>query len=347
MPTHDAIAHPRLDAATHDGIMTALPRIYLTREAERLGTARELRALFYRGHLIRIATGAYVDSTAWAELDDDAKYRLRVRAAAMISSPAAQFSHDSAAALWMLPSLGPWSPRAHELVDRSAGGSSRVGIARHALGLDPDAIVIDGVLTTSLARTLVDVGASNSLARAVAMIDDGMRIPRAGHPRRLLVPVPPTAFDLLACLDRLSPYRGATRARRAIAFARAESDSPLESFARVQFAALGYPEPELQVRFEDEAGVIGYADFYWRELGLIVEADGEKKYGDDREFQTALSLRDILLAEKAREDRMRRQCRAFSRIGWRLTSDRRALAAFLRPHGLEDRSRGGFGGARR
>jgi hypothetical protein len=122
-------------------------------------------------------------------------------------------------------------------------------------------------------------------------------------------------------------------------FASALAASPGESFARVQFLALGYPEPELQVEFFDELGFAGEVDFYFRELDLIVEFDGRSKYGPDREFQQDLSLEQMLLKEKDREDRLRRLVRSFARINWTLVADRRALANHLRPHGLIEKGR--------
>ncbi|TBN57774.1 hypothetical protein EYE40_10445 [Glaciihabitans arcticus] len=139
---------------------------------------------------------------------------------------------------------------------------------------------------------------------------------------------------ILTELDELLPYRGAVQARRAIEFSTALSGSPGESLGRVQFHALRLPAPELQVEFFDELGSIGFVDFYWRDLGLIGEFDGVSKYGARRLFQTGLTLRDILMREKAREDRLRRVSRGFVRLGWKLVNDRQALAAELRRYGL-------------
>ena len=36
----------------------------------------------------------------------------------------------------------------------------------------------------------------------------------------------------------------------------------------------GLPEPMLQVPFYDYEGLIGIVDMYWKELGVIGEADG-------------------------------------------------------------------------
>ena len=306
--------------------MTHVPPLFLTREAVRLGSDRQLRRRHADGSLTRLATGVYVETRLFAALTVDDQYRTKVRALALTSNPGIQFSHDSAAALWRLPSIGPWPRVAHEVVGVAAGGTSRVGIRRHAIGLDPAAVELDGLVMTSLARTVIDMASSTSFVRAVAMADHALRIA-------------PEELDLHNALAAREAVRGAVRATSVIDFASPLSESPGESFARVQFLALGYPAPELQVEFFDDQGFAGEVDFYFPELDLIVEFDGQSKYGPHRHYQQELTLEQILLKEKDREDRLRRLVRSFARINWALTADRRALANHLRPHGLQERGR--------
>ena len=101
----------------------------------------------------------------------------------------------------------------------------------------------------------------------------------------------------------------------------------------MQFHALGFPAPELQVPFYDERGFIGCVDFYWRHLGLVGEFDGHVKY------RNAVYLRgrlpeEVVIAEKQREDRIRRVTKGFVRWDWRTAMDRAALAERVRPFGL-------------
>lgn len=149
----------------------------------------------------------------------------------------------------------------------------------------------------------------------------------------------PEGLDLDGAIMSRETSRGMVRAASVIEFSSALAGSPGESFARVQFMALGYPPPELQVTFFDDEGFAGEVDFYFRELDLIVEFDGRSKYGPLRQHQQGLTLEQILLKEKAREDRLRRLVRSFARIDWAMTADRRALANHLRPHGLVERGR--------
>ena len=319
--------------------MSESPELYLTREAVRLLSDRQLRRARERGTVVRLAAGVFVPAAEWAALDLDQRYRTRVRAIALRARLRPQISHDSAAALWRLPSVGPWPSTVHEVIGRNVATSSRVGVTRHARDLDPDCAEIDDTPVTSLARTLVDMSCTTTFVRAVAMVDDGLRAPREGDPRWGW---PRATADLdatLRVLDSLEPYGGSVRARRVLQFATALSGSPGESVARVQFLALGYPAPALQFEFRDEDGFIGFADFYWPALGLAVEFDGRSKYGSERRYQRELSSHQVLMHEKAREDRMRRVVESFARIDWAQVSDRRRLASRLQAFGLKPNRR--------
>ncbi|MCU1514145.1 MAG: hypothetical protein JWO10_1235 [Microbacteriaceae bacterium] len=305
------------------------PTIHLADEYRAIGADRSLRRLAESGQLLRIATGTYVDRAAWTAMDSDHRYRTRVQAAAAVR-PAEQISHDSAAAIWRLPSLTPWPHRVHLLAVTDTGGRSRAGLARHCTGLDPAAEFVDGVLVTSLARTVVDIARGVSYGRAVVMIDHALRWPRA-HEFRFGIP-PVTEEQLLAVLETGSP-RGASRARRAIRFGDAGSQSAAESLSRVQLQALGLPKPQLQREFRDAKGSI-YPDFYFEEWDLACEVDGKGKYGQRRAYQRNLSPELILDAEKDRGDRLRRLVTGVVRWGFAEASDRRALAARLRAHGV-------------
>ncbi|TQL40366.1 hypothetical protein FB562_2699 [Homoserinimonas aerilata] len=308
--------------------------LYLSREARMLGTDRELRARFERGELLRLRPGVYTSATAWARLAGDVRHRLFVRAAAAVSPFGAQFSHESAAALWRLPILGAWPSTAHRLTQPSPGGTSRVGIRHHGLGLDTHPVEIDGVTVTSLTRTLLDMATSTNFMRAVVTIDDGLRPPEKGDFRYGEGVEAPTKEELLDLLRLRLSFRGSARASRAIEFADGRSGSPRESRFRVQCAALRLPAPELQVEFRDEEGLIGYADFFWPHLGLIVEVDGAIKYGAGRRYRQDLTPHELLLREKDREDRMRRVVTDFARPPARILDDRRLLGPYLARHGL-------------
>ena len=331
----DVAAERRTIAATIIELMADLPNLYLTKEAVLLLSDRELRRGRERGTLTRLGAGVYIPAAEWNALDADGKYRARVRAVALRARSTPQFSHDSAAAMWRLPSVGPWPHEAHQLIDAKLATSTRVGVVRHARGMDSRPEQIDGVSVTSLARTLIDVSCTSAFVRAVAMVDDGLRRARKGDPRWGWATSNVDVETLASTLQLLAPYAGSVKAQRVVDFCTDKSGSPGESVARVQFFALGFPPPQLQVEIRDERGSIGYADFYWPELDLVVEFDGRSKYGNSRRYQRNLSPRTILLEEKDREDRMRRVVASFARINWQTTSNRRVLASHLLPFGLK------------
>lgn len=221
----------------------------------------------------------------------------------------------------------------HTLGARATGGRSHGTIAVHSVGSDEPGFTVDGLRVTDLARTLIDVARTTTFARAVGMIDHGLRPPRPGELRFGLEPTPPTAAELHELLDSLLPIAGSTKARKAIDFADARSGSLLESLSRVQLMLLGLPQPELQVPFFDSDGHIGTTDFYWRDLDLIGEADGAHKY-DGENSPSGLPSPVVLKKEKDREDRLRRQVTGFVRWDWDTAYDRNRLAARVEPFGL-------------
>jgi len=312
--------------------MSAPIPLHLSREALLLGSDRELRRAAARGLLTRVGTGAYLPSDVWNGMDRTERYRARVRATAASFSPSTQFSHDSAAVVWGLPSLGPWSDRVHHVVDPPHSGRSRVGCQRHAVGRDSEAVEREGVRITSLARTLFDVSTVTPFVRAVTMADAALAMSAGADRDRL-------HDQLEKLIAELTERRGTTRVRRVVDFADGRSGSVGESFARVQFAALGLPAPSLQRSFTDEHGHIGEVDFYWPELDLIGEFDGWSKYGDARRFQQDLTPSEVLRAEKTREDRLRRVARSLCRLTWDVVADRGRLAAHVRPFGLVSAAR--------
>lgn len=299
-----------------------------------LGSAdRSIRRRFERGELVRVRNGVYLPRETWDQLDFDARYRARVFAAAHAVHYGRQFSHDSAAALWRLPSLGPWSNSLHVSALVAAGDRSPAGLIRHNAQPDPFPVDFSGARVTSLARTVVDIARTEPFARAVCMTDDALRTPEDGDFRFRMAQPAISKDELLAVFDTLGPTWGLARARKVVSFSTGKSGSVGESVSRVNFATLGLPSPELQVPFFDEDGFIGEADFYFPEVDGIGEFDGEVKYRDQRYLRGQLP-HDVLMAEKKREDRMRRVVRSFVRWDWEVATDLRKLSERVATLGL-------------
>mgnify|MGYP001039589302 CR=1 FL=1 len=307
------------------------PTLILAREMSALGMKEELRRWHDRGEVTRLRRGVYVRTSELAPLSADARYRLEIQAVSEIL-PDTQFSRDSAAAMWRLPSLRDWPTLTHASTPPTPGGRSGALVARHAVGLDPNPVEIDGVSVTSLVRTLAEVACDRSFARAVTFLDAGLSTPREGDFR--WGTATPSQGDIAGALDALTGIPGRTRGNAAIEFADGLSQSPGESLSRVQIHALGLPAPELQVSFHDDRGHIGDVDFYWPHLGLVGEFDGDSKYGAHRRFARHLSVQQLVIEEKRREDRLRRVVGGVVRWDWSVALDRRLLASRLASHGL-------------
>ena len=308
--------------------------ILYSRELAALGMDRQLRHWLAKGIVTRIVPGAYVLTAGLAELDVDATFRLRTIALARLY-PHLQFSHDSAAAMWRLPSLGPWPRLSHVSAAPEAGGRSTALFTRHGVGLDPLATSIEGARVSSLPRTLAEVATQRSFGRAVAMLDDGLRA-HDNTEYRYGLPVP-AKDEVLEQLSQLGKVPGFARAAHAVQFADGRSGSVGESLSRVQMLALDVEIPELQVSFYDAAGHIGDVDYFWRERGIAGEFDGNSKYGDARRYAKGLTAQELLIAEKRREDRLRRVVNGVVRWDWSVARDRRELAALLAQHGIVPR----------
>jgi very-short-patch-repair endonuclease len=120
----------------------------------------------------------------------------------------------------------------------------------------PDTTTIRSIPVTQPLFTLVDLAASLEYPRLEAAINEADKLGL----------VDPEAAS--RALDRLPPYPGIARLRR-ILTQHTRTDSDLERrFLRLVKQA-GLPAPETQ------AHVNGHrVDFYWPELGLVVETDG-------------------------------------------------------------------------
>jgi len=293
-----------------------------TRDAERAGVAGdELRAAHAAGALVRVRVDAYTTADRWRQLDGAERHRLRVLAAARrLRTPV--FTHDSAAALWRLPRIGPWPEAVHVSLPHGIGNRSSAGVHRHATrGAVDHVVVLDGVRTTGTARTVVDVARTWDFAAALAAADHALHAHWA------------TPARLAQQLDIAGTGRGVRRARRVVEAASGAAESVGESLSRARMIELGLPVPELQHRVEDGEGLVGRVDFWWPDLGLVGEFDGRAKYrrggvADER------SPEDRLWDEKRREDRLRALGLRVVRWTWDTALDADKLRATLLAVGL-------------
>jgi very-short-patch-repair endonuclease len=193
-------------------------------------------------------------------------------AAALRCGPDAALSHESAAALWELR--------------RETGGAIEVSVPLRRAPRAPAGIVVHrrayleatrrlGIPVTAPTATLVDLATCLSAGELEAAVNEADK-------HDLIDPE-----VLRAALDRLSQRRGVVALRRLLdrrTFTL--TDSELERRFLPLARASGLPRPLTR------QWVNGFrVDFYWPELGLVVETDG-LRYHRTAAQQTADCLRD-------------------------------------------------------
>jgi very-short-patch-repair endonuclease len=222
-------------------------------EAERAGlTRRQLRGASWR----RLSFGRYV----WAGLEDTPELTL---AAVHDRLPVgAAFSGRTAAWLHGLD-FAPDSP-IEVTFPSGCNNATLAGASVHrALLLARDLVVRRGLLTTSVLRTMFDLGARPPLIEAVVAIDMGLH---AG-----LVRLP----ELHKYLASHAGSKGARQFRQAVAPAEPLAESPMETRLRMLLVLAKLPRPEAQVSLHDGHGrVLGRVDLYYPTHRFAIEYDG-------------------------------------------------------------------------
>jgi len=297
--------------------------------AAAVGLSRELRTQFERGAVIRLRRGVYIPADIWRQLTPDEKYLRRIRAYAAVSEESLVFTHDSAAAIWGLPRVGAPPIAIHVLVPPAGGGRSSHGVVRHQ-GDRPGLVVAQGgLLVTDVATTAVDMARVLTFPEAVAMMDRAIAVPRFGT----ALATRDQLHAALAALPTHGHVTGRTDALRAGEFAVTQSESCGESVSRAFMFLLGFVIPELQVRFDDADGFIGFVDFFWRTVNRVGEFDGRGKYVKE-EFTHGKTTAEVVLLEKDRENRVRALGPLVSRWDWDLANDPARFGAFLTRNGI-------------
>jgi len=213
--------------------------------------AKAIEQRIARGRLHVVMRGVY--AVGWPELTRERRWM----AAVLACGGGAALSHRSAAALW---GIGREAPGRIDLSVKRGSKVRRPGVrVRRRPALKPEDIAShDGIPVTAPVRTLVDLATELSavaIERAVNEAD-----------KRDLI-------DPETLRSRLGDYAGEPGAPllRKVLDKRTFrlSDSDLEILFRRIVAEAGLPPPLTKHR------VNGYeVDFYWPDLGLVVETDG-------------------------------------------------------------------------
>ncbi len=192
----------------------------------------------------------------------------RWRAAVLAYAPDTFLSHCSAAALRDLTE----ARRPVDLIASRPGLRSRKGMRIHHASLTPfEADEVDGIPVTSLARTLLDVAAT----------EDELTLRRVYERAERLQILDLTPIRQLLSLRR--GHRGAGRLRALITYdptAAAAAISELERLYLDLLRDFGLPTPQVNVLVD------GYlVDCYWPEADVVVELDSYEFHGDREAFE--------------------------------------------------------------
>jgi very-short-patch-repair endonuclease len=277
-------------------------------------TRSDVRRFVRCGQWILLRRGVYITASGLARADGDANRRLALDVSALRLALEwdAVAGGMTAARLWGFELLSMHVPRTLVVVtdDPDAVARSRADYVVRTAALPVGHRAIrHGVPVTSAARTALDLARTSPFVHGVVAVDSALRL-------RLV-----TVSELEVVLADGARWPGIERARRVVKFADMRSESVLESVSRVAMHEQGIAMPRTQV-------VIGDArvDFLWDDVRVVGEADGLGKY----EPSGARTTRDIVRAEKRREEQLADAGFEVVRWGWEDARNPPRLARRLR-----------------
>lgn len=232
-----------------------------------------------------VEVGAWTSVHAGVYRVTAAPFSWRGRLMAACLAGRALASHRSAAVLWELDGFGEEAPE----ISRPRGTNFRAAGVRSHESTDlpmAEPVVIDGIPTTGIARTLVDIGAVVPLWKVERAVDEALR-------RNLL-----TIQDTWAVLIRHSRRgrRGCGKLR-AVLNDRIPAGSTDSWFERLFLRALGdtsIPMPATQHVVRDRAGYVVRVDVAWPEQKVAVELDGKAFHLNAEAFEHDAAVRNRL-----------------------------------------------------
>lgn len=307
--------HPSIIAAQDDHGLVMRRDVVATG-----GDDRDLVVAVREEVLVKLRPGTFCDAKTWVAADERAKHLLLLRGVMTKARADVVASHVSAVAvhgapLWDLP-----TGVVHLTRRDQRGGRKEAGVVQHRGALlDAEVVTVDGITTTSPARTVIDLACLGDVdvEHVLPVADDLLR-------RGLL-----GVEDLKAAHDRAKDWPGSRATQMVVRLADGRRESVGESRTAFLMWAYGVPYALPQVDIHDADGRhLGRVDFAWPELGVWLEFDGKEKYSKRR--REGESVTDAVLREKKREERIARatgwRC---IRITWADLYAPRATAAYI------------------
>lgn len=294
--------------------------------------SRRIKRALDAEQLTLLRRGAYARTSELQNLTAEEQAAVRARAYKAVAVQEPVFGYQTAAALHGLPLLQDDGLTHVISADARPGSGSRV--VRHRGPVEDDDIVaVDGLLCTSLVRTVADLARTASTEAALSAADAALRSvafrPPGSYDRDAAESLRTSA---LTAIGVNSP--GRVRARNVLDFADGRAQLPGESISRLRLRQLGFAPPSLQVPIRGPGGRIYWVDFGLDDVDAWGEFDGMTKY---RQLARAEghSASAVVESEKRREDWIRGVTnRPLVRWGWSDVRDAATLGRRLNAFGI-------------
>lgn len=240
--------------------------------------------------LVRIRQGAYADPAIWVPAMPSGRHDLRSWAVMRQYDDRVALSHASGVVRRGGPSWGLDLDTVHVTNLFGRGDRTQAGVTHHrGTCLVTDVSRRDGHWITAPARNAMETAILAGRDSAVAVLDWFLNQRLATRDECQLL-VDPLMRDWAGTVD-LAALLGLARDKRA---------SVGETRTGLFLHDWSYPEPECQWQVHRPDGrVAGIVDFALHDLRLLIEFDGQIKYG--RLLKPGQTIADVIRAERARE----------------------------------------------
>ncbi len=251
--------------------------------------------------LHRVQSGRWepVSGGVYRLVGTERTWAQRLHAAVLASGPAAAASHRSAAALLGIPGFD----RAGlvEVVTPRPRRHRQPGCRVHRWRVLPEdhLTMIEGITTTRVSRTLIDLAGALHPARTERAVDNCLAA------RTVTLGALRAAF-----IDLARPGRRGIALMRRLLDDRSDGYVPPASELEACFVALlrshGLPEPARQVDVGDELGWVGRVDFAYTGARTVIELDSRRHHSSKLDVE----------ADEARDLRLRAAGWQVERFRW-------------------------------
>lgn len=278
--------------------------IFSRSQALRAGyTEREIKALTRPdGPWIVVRIGVYCERSRLDQLDPRSRWLLKDRAAVLLSRRPATLSHDSAARLLQIDTLEPPTRASHLTLFGKHGSRTNSGLTRHRDLLPLCVERVDGLLSTSYARTAIDIGRWHGYRYGLVAVDS---VRHRGVP----------LADLDAELERMAHHPFIAAARASVRDSDDGAESVLETLGRELVASLGIGEAQTQFAVGLSGGRIAWCDI---RVGChVFECEGKVKLVPVSDGGLATEpAEDVVWKQQARRTEICAEGLGASRIVW-------------------------------